>query len=161
MSHGHPASLSESARDRPDPIVWTVSPARQRPALALVAVSILASFGLLVGILAGDWIWGAVASVILFATVSRFFLPTRISLTTEGIRAEFPLLTRRVGWDQIEWIRHDRVGALVRLRRRRWLRSPEFTILLGSDPEPALAGLATLAPDGMVTPVRARGGRSS
>ena len=154
MSSGHPASLSESTADHPEPVVWTVSPARQRPALALVALGVLTTFGLLVGILAGDWIWGAVATVILFASVSRFFLPTRIVLSDEGIRAEFPLLTRRVGWEQIEWIRHDRVGALVRLRRRRWLRSPEFTILLGTDPDHALAGLVALAPEGLVSPAR-------
>ena len=154
MPFDHPASLSGDDSDLPRIVSWKASPARQRPGLAIAVLGVLCAFGALVGLLAGDWIWGAVAAVILFATVSRFFLPTTIVLSSEGIRAEFPLLTRRVQWEQIEWIRHDRIGALIRLRRRRLLRSPEFTILFGLDPDHALAGLTALAPSGLVAPAR-------
>jgi hypothetical protein len=131
-------------------VQWMVSPAREKPGLALLVAGFLLLIGLLVAAIAGDWIWGALSVLLLFATVSRFYLPSRLTLSQTGVRADFPLRTRRAGWGEIAWIRHDEVGALIRLRRPRLLRSSEFTILFGRDRERAIAGLRAHAPEGLV-----------
>ena len=131
-------------------IDWVVSPARQRPFLAVFVAGVLLLIGCLVGVFAEDWIWGALAVIFLFATVTRFYLPSRVRLSETHVRAEFPLRTRQVAWDQIEWIRHDAFGALVRTRRSGWLQSAEFTILFGPAGSRAIEGLRTFAPEGVV-----------
>jgi hypothetical protein len=131
-------------------VQWTVSPAREKPGLALLVVGFLLLVGLLVAAIAGDWIWGALSVLLLFATVSRFYLPSRLTLSQTGVRADFPLRTRRAAWSEIAWIRHDELGALIRLRRQKLLRSSEFTILFGRDRERAIAALRAHAPEGLV-----------
>lgn len=142
MEHSH----STSPEGLADELVWVTSPARRQPGLAIVVLLVLIVIGVLVALIAGDWIWGALAVVFLFATLSRFYLPSRLSLTARGIRAEFPLRTRRADWDQIKWIRHDDRGALVRLRSRSLLRSSEFTILFSDHPREAIEALKRFAP---------------
>lgn len=138
-------------------VAWTVLPARQRPGIALCAFVVVIAVGVLVGSVAGDWIWGALAVVFLMATLSRFYLRSRIELSQAGVSAEFPLKTRRVNWEEIESIRHDDRGALIRLRRRAWLRANEFTILFGESSEEAIRGLNAFAPAGIIRPRRGAG----
>ena len=113
----------------------------------MIAFLVVVAVGVLVGITAGDWIWGAFAIIFLIATLSRFYLTSRIVLSTSGVRAEFPLVTRRAAWDQLEWVRHDVRGALFRLRKRSILRSREFTVLFGDHAEEAIDALVRFAPE--------------
>lgn len=138
---------------------WTVRPVDGRGLVGLFAVLIIVLFGVFVALLAGDWIWGVLAVVLLFATVSRFFLTSRIQVSKDGIVAEFPLVTRRISWKQIVWIRRDEQSALIRTTRRRF-RGREFTILFGQDPQRAIGLLEQHAPSGLLSPV-ARGGSKS
>jgi hypothetical protein len=131
---------------RADEVVWATSPARRQPGLAIIVFLVLIAMGLLVALIAGDWIWGALAVVFLFATLSRFYLSSRLSITSDGVRAEFPLRTRRANWSEIKWIRHDDRGALIRLRGRSLLRSSEFTIIFSDQPREAIEGLKRFAP---------------
>ena len=131
---------------------WTVRPIEGRGLAGLFAVLIIVLFGVFVALLAGDWIWGVLAVVLLFATVSRFFLTSRIRISAQGIVAEFPLITRRASWKQIVWIRHDEQSALIRTTRRRF-RGREFTILFGQDPHCAIALLEEHVPPGLLSRV--------
>lgn len=131
-------------------VAWTVLPARQRPGIALAAFAVVLAVGVLVAIIAGDWIWGALAILFLMATLSRFYLSSRITLSHAGVCAEFPLKTRRAAWAGIEWVRHDDRSALVRVRKRTLLRGSEFTILFGDSGEEAIEGLNQFAPEGVV-----------
>ena len=135
-------------------VVWTVLPARERPAVASAAFLIVVAVGVLVGSVAGDWIWGALAVVFLMATLSRFYLRSRLVLSESGLTAEFPLKTRRVAWREVESIRHDDRAALIRLRKRSLLKGNEFTILFGDAAPDVIDGLHRFAPEGIV---RARG----
>lgn len=139
-------SRSTPSEGLADEVVWVTSPARRQPGLAIVVLLVLIAIGVLVALIAGDWIWGALGVVFLFATLSRFYLPSRLSISTRGIRAEFPLRTRRADWNQIKWICHDDRGALVRLRSRSLLRSSEFTMLFSDHPHEAIDALKRFAP---------------
>ena len=136
----------------PGSMEWTVRPVEKRPLAGLCAVLVIIVFGVLVALFAGDWIWGVLAVVVLFATVSRFFLPSRIQVSTEGILAEFPLVTRRVSWNQVTWIRHDDQSALIRTTRKRF-RGREFTILFDQSRDRAIGLLHELGPSGLVSKV--------
>ena len=116
------------------------------------AVSTIVIMSSLIGVMGGDWIWGALSAVLLFLTSSRFFLTSRISISCEGIRAEFPLRTRFMAWSEIEMIRHDRSAALIRLRKRRF-RKAESTILFNDTVDQALESMVRYAPPGLVEAV--------
>jgi hypothetical protein len=145
-------SRSSPSPGRAEEVIWVTSPARKQPVLAVIASLVLLGLGFLIALIAGDWIWGALALVFLFATLSRFYLPSRVAINAEGIRAEFPLRTRRVTWHQIKWIRHDDRGALIRLQARSLLRSSEFTILFGDRPQEAIEALERFAPEAALAP---------
>ena len=125
----------------------------------VVALVVIIGVGVFVSLLAGDWIWGVLAVVVLFATVTRFYLPSRITISEEGILAEFPLVSRRVTWNEVTWIRHDQQSALVRTTRKRF-RGREFTILFGRERKRALGLLQAFAPTGLVSEVSGGGGES-
>ena len=142
--------MDQATSDSPEKIDWVVSPAREKPALACFVAGVLVLIGYLVSLFAEDWIWGALAVVFLLATVSRFYLPSRIQVSQTGVRAEFPLRTREAPWDEIEWVRHDGVGALIRTRTNRLFQSAEFTILFGRAGHRVIEGLKAFAPEGVV-----------
>ena len=138
---------------------WTVRPLDDRPVAGVVALVVIIGFGVFVSLLAGDWIWGVLAVVALFATVTRFYLPSRITISDQGILAEFPLVSRRVAWNEVAWIRHDQQSALVRTTRKRF-RGREFTILFGREHERAIDLLQVFAPPGLVTEVGGKEGEA-
>lgn len=142
----------ESSRDSDGPFVWSIRPAVGRPGAMVFAVSTIIIMSALIGVMGGDWIWGALSAVLLFLTSSRFFLTSRISITPEGIRAEFPLRTRFMAWHEIESIRHDQSAALISLRKRR-LRKAEYTVLFNETADQALKSMIRFAPSGVVKAV--------
>ena len=150
-------NLSHAPADPATAVEWTISPARRQPVLAVVGLLVILLLGVLVRFMAGDWIWGAFATVFLLATLSRFYLSSRISISPQGVRAEFPLRTRTAAWAEIERIRHDDRGALLRLNTRSLFRSSEFTILFEDHAEEAVGALERFAPPGIFSSA----GRSS
>ncbi len=148
------------ASSKPDGgVEWTTCPARRQTGLAILGLLVICLLGVLVHVIAGDWIWGVLAVVFLLATLSRFYLSSRLAITPAGVRAEFPLRTRAAAWSEIKWIRHDDRGALIRLHGRKLFRSPEFTILFGDHAEAAVEALQRLAPPELLRP--AGGGEQS
>ena len=145
-------SLDRSTNDLEGAFEWSIRPSVGRPGAMVFAVSTIVIMSSLIGVMGGDWIWGALSAVLLFLTSSRFFLTSRISVSPEGIRAEFPLRTRFMAWSEIEMIRHDRSAALIRLRKRRF-RKAESTILFNDTVDQALESMVRYAPAGLVEAV--------
>ena len=114
----------------------------------LFVILMLAVF---VSLISGDWIWGALSVVFLLITLSHFFLRSHFLISTAGIRAEFPLRTRQLSWEAIQWVRYDDLSALVRCRRRSLLRSREFTMLFGAEGPAVIGAIERMAPDGLAT----------
>ena len=132
-------------------LAWSVLPARDRPLAAVAALVVVGFLGVSVGVIARDWIWGAIAVVILLATLSRFFLRSRIVISREGIRAEFPLRTRQLPWGAVAWVRYDDRAALVRSRRRSWFLGREVTLLFGSHGPAVVDAIERLVPAGLAS----------
>ena len=126
-------------------VEWKVRPFQERPLAGLFAILVIVLLGVLVWLIAGDWIWGVLSVVLLLVTISRFLLESRVVIGAEGITAEFPLLTRRIPWALVTRIRCDDRSALIRTRRRRLL-GREVTILFGSHQGEALRALRRWAP---------------
>ena len=144
-----PASLEEPSSESDGTFEWSIRPAVGRPGAMVFAVSTIIIMSSLIGVMGGDWIWAALSAVLLFLSTSRFFLTSRISISPEGIRAQFPLRTRFMPWGEILSIRHDGAAALIRSRRRRW-RKAECTVLFGDSAEMAIESMLRFAPDGVV-----------
>ncbi len=102
---GDSAKISAySARVSVTPIQWTTHPARARPIAAVCAVAAMSVMGVAVSQLAGEWLWGALASLALFLSLSRFFLPTRYRIDNEGASVIYPLSTSRLQWSEVGFI---------------------------------------------------------
>lgn len=127
---------------------WTVLPAGERPGITAVVVLVILVFGILVGVIAGDWIWGGLAVVLLLASLSRYFLRSSMRIDRNGIRAEFPLRTREIPWTMVEWVRYDDRSALVRSRKRALLAGREVNLLFGSHGTRVTEALVKHAPGG-------------
>ena len=147
-----PASLEEPFREPDGAFEWSIRPAVGRPGAMVFAVSTIIIMSSLIGVMGGDWIWAALSAVLLFLTTSRFFLTSRISISSEGIRAQFPLRTRFMPWSEIVSIRHDGSAALIRSRSRRW-RKAECTVLFHDTADMAIECMVRFAPSGMVQAV--------
>lgn len=87
------------------PFLWTIHPARARPVAAACALVALSAMGVLVCQLAGDWLLGALASLALFLSLTRFFLPTRYRIDDEAAQVIYPLSTSRLLWSEVGSIR--------------------------------------------------------
>lgn len=117
----------------------------------MMVLIVIVFLGALVGVIAGDWIWGALAMIFLLVTLSRFFLRSRLAISSDGIRAEFPLRTRQLAWSSVMWVRYDDRAALVRSRRRSLFLGREFTMLFGSHGPAVVEALQRLAPAGVAS----------
>ena len=144
-----PPSLEEPSREPDGTFEWSIRPAVGRPGAMVFAVSTIIIMSSLIGVMGGDWIWAALSAVLLFLTTSRFFLTSRISISSEGIRAQFPLRTRFMPWSEIVSIRHDGSAALIRSRSRRW-RKAKCTVLFDDPADMAIESMLRFAPDGVV-----------
>lgn len=94
-------------------IEWTSHPARARPAAALFAVACLVATGFLVGQLSQEWLWGALAMVGLFLSLSRFFLPTRYRVTPERVEVAHPLSASAMEWGDAKCVYWRGTRALI------------------------------------------------
>lgn len=97
-------------------LCWTVHPARERPWIACGASAAILAFGWIVWTVQGDWLWGAGAVLVLVSVLSAFFLPSRFTISSDGVFAEFPLRARRLAWIDIGGVVIGARGALLRPR---------------------------------------------
>ncbi|MSR18353.1 MAG: hypothetical protein EXS00_04140 [Phycisphaerales bacterium] len=132
---------------------WTVWPARRRPALALGAIALIVGFGLASALLAGDWFWGAIVSLVLVLCVGEFYLPSKCQLSEAGILASTPLRDRSMKWSEIrtfvwspQWAWVSRLGPES---KRGWQRASGFTLWFDT-PQRAAQCRAMLGQDTLV-----------
>ena len=94
-------------------IHFTTHPARARPIAALCTLAAIAAMGVLVTQIAGDWLWGSLATLALFLSLARFFLPTRYSIDESGCEVVYPLSKSRLLWSDVGLIRWTASRALI------------------------------------------------
>ncbi len=66
----------------------------------------------------GSLAWAALSLALLFATLNRFFLPSRFAIDGEGITARYPLTRQRFLWTDVRRFVHDRRGGYLSRSRR-------------------------------------------
>lgn len=92
---------------------WTVFPARERPAIAAVALVILGLLSAAVGVNAQSFVAAALAFAALFLSLNRFFFPSSFALDEQGITARFPFAKRQLFWSRIRRFVHDEKGGIL------------------------------------------------
>lgn len=109
-------SAPRSAAYRRGVITWSVHPLRQFPARAALAALIMMALGFAIGAAAGDWIWGSISMVILFAATIRFWMRSTFVVDDTRVRAVFPLGTADVRWPDVQSARLAPRGMLLSMR---------------------------------------------
>lgn len=74
------------------------------------------ALGFAIGAAAGDWIWGSISMVILFAATIRFWMRSTFVVDDARIRAAFPLGTADVRWPDVQSARLAPRGMLLSMR---------------------------------------------
>jgi hypothetical protein len=97
-------------------ITWSVHPLRHFPARAMCAGLLIMALGFAVGTAAGDWIWGSISMVILFAATIRFWMRSTFAVDDARVRAVFPLGTADVRWSDVQSARIAPRGVLLSTR---------------------------------------------
>ena len=81
-----------------------------------MAVLLIMALGFAIGAAAGDWIWGSIAMVILFAATIRFWMRSTFIVDASRVRAVFPLGTADVRWPDVQSARIAPRGMLLSMR---------------------------------------------
>ncbi len=103
------------------PFIWRAHPAAERRGAAFAASLLVLAVAAAVGLGFGP-AWATLSVVVLVASLSRFFFPSRFSIDADGITARFPLGTKRLRWDEARrFVVDDRGGFLSTRARRSWL----------------------------------------
>ena len=89
---------------------------RQFPARAVIAAILVMALGFSIGAVAGDWIWGSISMVILFAATVRFWMRSTYMVDEMRVRAVFPLGSADVRWSDVQSVRLAPRGMLLSMR---------------------------------------------
>ena len=99
-------------------LVWGVHPARDRVGATCFAAAVVAAMSWLSAAMMQSVWWGALAVVVLFVALRRFFLPSQFRIDAEGITARNSLSRQRYHWSQICRFSCDRRGGYLSTRSR-------------------------------------------
>lgn len=92
---------------------WTSHPMRKRPlAAVLVSIFILLVSFVVFSISSSAW-FGLLALVVLFASLTKFYYPTRFRLTDEDVTIKTTMQTITKPWTQFRSCYPDRNGILL------------------------------------------------
>jgi len=93
-----------------DVLEWTVHLARRRPRQAAAVVVVILAASLVAGLGFRSALFGALAAVLLVASVSDYLLPVHYRLDGAGARAAGVIHRRRMGWEQVRRAARDSLG---------------------------------------------------
>ena len=97
-------------------ITWSVHPLRRHPVRGIAAGALIMSLGFAIGMAAGDWIWGSISMVILFAATIRFWMRSTFRVDDTRVCAMFPLGSADVRWADVQSARLAPRGMLLSMR---------------------------------------------
>lgn len=140
--------------DQPEQdFAWCAHPARERLGLTVVALGLIAGFGLLTAVMMGSPLWGVFAGVTLLAVLNRYFFASRFVIDDDGLTAKHPLRRQRVAWADLKRFVHDeRGGFLSTYARRTWRDGHRgVQVLFGGQREIVLPRINAHLPDGANT----------
>jgi len=104
---------AEVSGDEGEVLAWTTHPLRRKPlAAALVTIFILV-VGFAVLISTDSKAFGTLALVVLFASLAKFYFPTRYRLTDKRVTIKSTTQTIHKNWSQFRSFYPDRNGVLL------------------------------------------------
>jgi hypothetical protein len=78
----------------------------------------IAGLAVLVGVVAQDWMWGALAAVALTVVSLDAFLPTKYAADEQGLSIHGTLKSKRVLWKDVRSVASERDGAYLKTALR-------------------------------------------
>jgi hypothetical protein len=111
-------------------LAWTVHPARQSPAAALLSAGVILALAAAAGALMGSVQWGVLSLVLLVLPLHRFFLPNRFVLDGAGATAGTLLRRRHIRWGDVRRFDLGTAGALLSSRFRPSTLSARSSVII-------------------------------
>jgi len=108
---------AEKMNDSAGELTWRAHPARQRPGAAVLAALAVGAVAGACWLAGGPW-WGLGAVVVMVASLSRFFFPSRFAIDGRGVTASYLFGSRHFDWPRIRRFRYDRFGVYLSTRSR-------------------------------------------
>ena len=103
-------------------LTWSVWPARERPAAALVLLAAAVVLGVLVAKGTGDGVLGMAAPFFVLASLSSFLFPTVYRLTDDAVEVRSLGVWRTRPWKEMRRMTVDRTGVFLSpFEKRNWL----------------------------------------
>jgi hypothetical protein len=103
---------------------WRAHPAAERSGHAALGAAVILGLAGCAYALTGSAAWGALAVVVLAASLSRFYFPSRYEIDEAGITARSLLSTRRLRWENVRRFVTDRHGGYLSPRAARSVLDP-------------------------------------
>lgn len=116
MSENGQQKVNEVEKTATEPIIelaWTTLPAKKHPARTLLVSLFLLVITGIVYSMTSSAFFAALALVVLFASIAKFYLPTRFTLTDREIIIKSTTQTIKKEWSQFRSFYPDKNGVLV------------------------------------------------
>ncbi|MCK4856892.1 MAG: hypothetical protein KAT58_02885 [candidate division Zixibacteria bacterium] len=94
-------------------LAWVTHPARARPLVTLLVVIFLTILVVIVYNLTASLLFTIVGALILWGSLSQYFMPTRFELTGRGVRIKYTVTTVTKEWNLYRSYYADRNGVLL------------------------------------------------
>jgi hypothetical protein len=92
---------------------WVSHPARNRPLVTALVALFLVLLVFIVYSLTASIFFSGVAALILWGSLSQFFLPTRFTLTDKGVRVKYTVNKVAKDWNTLRSYYVDKHGVLL------------------------------------------------
>lgn len=113
--HDDNRSLSQTDEQESEGLVleWTAHPLRRKPLAAVLVTIFILATGFLVFITTQSKTFGTLALVVLFASLAKFYMPTRYRLTDKRLMVKSTTQTLFKNWSQYRSYYPDKNGVLL------------------------------------------------
>jgi hypothetical protein len=110
---GGAADAQRAPVDEEELLSWSTHPLRRRPAVATAVTVFIMLVGMLVFYATDSHLFGVLALVVLFASLSRFYLPTSYRLTDRRLVIKTTTQTISKNWSTYRSCYPDKNGILL------------------------------------------------
>ncbi|UCG60495.1 MAG: hypothetical protein JSV52_09170 [Candidatus Zixiibacteriota bacterium] len=106
-------SGADEPEDEGEVLEWTTHPLKRKPLAAILVTIFILVTGFLVFVVTESRTFGTLALIVLFASLAKFYLPTRYRLTDKRLMVKSTTQTIYKNWSQYRSFYPDRNGVLL------------------------------------------------
>ena len=107
-----PENIEDLEKEGPI-LEWTTHPLRRKPLVAMLVTVFILVVGLLVFITTASKVFGTLALVVLFASLAKFYMPTRYRLSNRRVMIKTTTQTIYKDWSRFRSFYPDKNGILL------------------------------------------------